>query len=64
MKHIKHDFSLNAWVQSPGVDLGGEANALIKIFGIWSCYYSNKSRRRMQQHGSKYFAHKHHSHKT
>ena len=23
MKHIKRDFSLNAWVRAPGVDLGG-----------------------------------------
>ena len=27
MKHIKQDFSLKAWVQSPGVDLGGGAKA-------------------------------------
>ena len=30
--YTKHDFSLNAWVQSPGVDLGGEANAKMKLF--------------------------------
>ena len=32
MKHIKHDFSLKAWVQSPGVDLGDGAKATIKLF--------------------------------
>ena len=32
MKHIKQDFSLNAWVQVPGVDLGGGADAKIKLF--------------------------------
>ena len=32
MKHIKQDFSLKAWVQSPGVDLGGGAKAKIKLF--------------------------------
>ena len=31
MKHIKQDFSLKAWVRSPGVDLGGEAEAKIKL---------------------------------
>ena len=32
MKHIKCDFSLNAWVRSPGVDLGGRAEARSKLF--------------------------------
>ena len=32
--HIKRDLSLNAWVLSPGVDLGGGAEAKIKLFGI------------------------------
>ena len=32
MKHIKQDFSLKAWVQSPGVDLGGGTKAKIKLF--------------------------------
>ena len=32
MKHIKLDFSLKAWVQSPGVDFGGRAEARIKLF--------------------------------
>ena len=32
MKHIKQDFSLKAWVQSPRVDLGGGAKAKIKLF--------------------------------
>ena len=27
MKHIKRDFSLNAWVRAPGVVLGGGAEA-------------------------------------
>ena len=31
-KYIKQDFSLKAWVQSPGVDLGGEAKAKIELF--------------------------------
>ena len=34
MKHIKQDFSLKAWVQSPGMDLGGGAKAKIELF--WS----------------------------
>ena len=32
MKHIKQDFSLKAYVQSLGVDLGGGAKAKIKLF--------------------------------
>ena len=32
MKHIKRDFNLKAWVRAPGVDLGGEAEAKIKLF--------------------------------
>ena len=32
MKHIKRDFSLKAWFQAPSVDLGGGAEAKIKIF--------------------------------
>ena len=32
MKHIKRDFSLKAWVQAPGVDFGGGAEAKIKLF--------------------------------
>ena len=32
MKHIKRDFSLKAWVRAPGVDLGGWAEAKIKLF--------------------------------
>ena len=32
MKHIKQDFSLKAWVQSPAMDLGGVAKAKIKLF--------------------------------
>ena len=31
MKHIKHDFSLKAWRQSPGLDIGGGAKAKIEI---------------------------------
>ena len=42
MKQIKQDFSLKAWVQSPGVDLEvGGAKAKIKLFGIGSCCISN-----------------------
>ena len=32
MKHIKQDFNLKAWVRAPGVDLGGGAEAKIKLF--------------------------------
>ena len=32
MKHIKRDFSLKAWVQVRWVDLGGGAEAKIKLF--------------------------------
>ena len=32
MKHIKRDFSLKAWVQAPGVNLGGRAEAKIYLF--------------------------------
>ena len=39
MKHIKWDFSLKAWVRSPGVDLG--VRPKLNFFGIWSCCISN-----------------------
>ena len=32
MKHIKWDFSLKAWVRASGLDLGGGAEAKIKLF--------------------------------
>ena len=32
MKHIKWDFSLKAWVRTHWVDLGGGAEAKIKLF--------------------------------
>ena len=32
MKHIKRDFSLKAWVQVRWMDLGGGAEAKIKLF--------------------------------
>ena len=32
MKHIKRDFSLKAWFWAPFVDLGGGAEAKIKLF--------------------------------
>ena len=32
MKRIKRDFSLKAWIQAPGVDFGGGAEAKIKLF--------------------------------
>ena len=32
MKHIKQDFSLKAWVLASWVDLGGGAEAKIKLF--------------------------------
>ena len=41
MKHIKWDFSLKAWVRAPGVDIGGEAEANMKLFRIWSCCISD-----------------------
>ena len=45
MKRIKGDFSLNAWVRSPRVNLRGWTKAKINVFffWIWSCYKSNKS---------------------
>ena len=36
MKQIKWDFSLKAWVQAPLVDLGGGAEAKIKLFSVYS----------------------------
>ena len=36
MKHIKRDFSLKAWVRSPGVDLGVGLRPKLNFFGIWS----------------------------
>ena len=32
MKHIKRNFSLKAWVRARWVDLGGKAEAKIKLF--------------------------------
>ena len=32
MKHIKQDFSVKAWVQSPRLDLEGGAMVKIKFF--------------------------------
>ena len=32
MKHIKRDFSLKAWARACWVDLGGRAEAIIKLF--------------------------------
>ena len=32
MARVKWDFSLKAWVRFPGVDLGGGAEAKIKLF--------------------------------
>ena len=32
MKHIKGDFSLNAWVRSPRVNIGGGTEAKINLF--------------------------------
>ena len=32
MKHIKRDFSFKAWVDACWVDLGGRAEAIIKLF--------------------------------
>ena len=32
MKHIKRDFSLNAWVRPPGWKFGGGAEAKIQLF--------------------------------
>ena len=52
MKHIKQDFSLNAWFQAPRVDLAVGPRPKLKFLGIWSFCISKTSRRRMQQHGS------------
>ena len=41
MKHIKGDFSLNARVRSPRVNLRGGTEAKFFFFGIWSCSISN-----------------------
>ena len=43
MKHIIQDFSLKAWVQSPGVDLWGGAMAKIDLFRNMVMHISNKS---------------------
>ena len=32
IKHIKRNFSLNAWIRAPEVDLGGGAEAKINLF--------------------------------
>ena len=41
MKHFTQDFSLKAWVKSPGVDLGsGTQGKTLTFFGIWSCCIS------------------------
>ena len=41
MRHIKRDFSLKAWVRSPVVDLGGWAEAKIKLFQNMAMCISN-----------------------
>ena len=49
MKHIKRDFSLKAWVRAPGVDLGGWAEAKIKLFQNMVMLLTT-----LQQHGSNF----------
>ena len=44
-KHIKQNFSLEAWVRAPGVDLGGEQNG--------SKYFANRHTLLTQGVGSK-----------
>ena len=41
LKHIKQDFSLKAWDQSSGVDLGDGAKAKIKLFRNMVMLYIN-----------------------
>ena len=43
MKHIKQDFNLKAWVQAHWVDLGGEAEAKIKLFRYGHVAYQIKA---------------------
>ena len=54
MKYIKQDFSLKAWVQSPGVDLESGAKAKIKLFRNMVMLHIKLK----QQCGRKYFAHR------
>ena len=59
MKHIKQDISLKAWFLSPGWTKGVGVKSKIQFFfRIWSCCISNLRERCIQQHGSKYFAHR------
>ena len=43
MKHIKWDFSLKAWVRARWVDLGGGAEAKIKLFQNMVMLYQIKA---------------------
>ena len=43
MNHIKQDFSPKAWVQPPGVDLGGGAYAKIKLFSEYGHFAPSTS---------------------
>ena len=58
MKHIKWDFSLKAWVRAPGVDLGGGTEAKVKLFQNMAVLHIKLQLTTLQQHGSKYFAHR------
>ena len=59
MKHIKQDFSLKAWVQVCWVDLGGGAEAKIKLFQNMLMLHIKLKLATLAANGSKYFAHRH-----
>ena len=56
MKHIKQDFSLKAWVPAPEVDLGGGAEAKIKLFQNMVMLHIKL---KLTTFACKYFAHRH-----
>ena len=59
MKHIKRDFSLKALARACWVDLGGGAEVRIKLFQNMVMLHIKLKLTSWQQHGSKYFAHRH-----
>ena len=60
MKHIKQDFSLKAWVKSPGVDLGGGARAKITFFSEYGhVAYQIEADNACSNMVAVYFAHRH-----
>ena len=52
-------FTFKGWVGSPGVDLGVGTEAIIKLFRNMTMLHIKFKGTKMQQHGSKYFAHPH-----